>query len=193
MNVIQTVWQTQIMEEKDMITLLDLRARAKAFRNRVQGRNIALYAYSLANLGLTGFLISTGKFNAMAAPGMLLMAAHLFVIWQLWWRARVRSLPVDLGGRAALDFLRHELNRQRDAMAGAWLWYIAPFMPGLIWQLALRASMHPAGFSVAANRSTILFLFLAAAFFWIAVWLAFSRAAARLEIQIERLNGLTAE
>lgn len=193
MNDIQAIWQTQTMEDKDMITLFDVRARAAKFRARAQGRNIALYAYSLANLVLTGFLISTGKFNAQAAPAMLLMAAHLFVIWQLWWRARVRDLPGDLGGRAALDFLRHELSRQRDAMADAWLWYIAPFMPGLIWQLALRASLHPAGFSVAANRSTILFLVLAAAFFWIAVWLAFSRAAARLETQIERLDGLTAD
>jgi hypothetical protein len=193
MNDIQTIWQTQTMEDKDMITLSDLRARANAFHARVQWRNIALCAYSLANLALTAFLISTGQFNSMASPGLLLMAAHLFVIWQLWWRARVRGLPGDLGGRAALDFLRHELTRQRDAMAGAWLWYIAPFMPGLIWLMAVRASRQPAGLSAAASHSIVLFLVLAASFFWIAVWLAFSRAAARLETQIERLNGLTAD
>lgn len=193
MNDIQILWQSQNLEEKDMITLSDLRARAETLRTRVQWRNIALYAYSLANLALTGFLLGTGKYPTQAVPGVLLMAAHLFVIWQVWWRARMRGMPGDLGGRAAVDFLRHELTRQHDALAKAWLWYIAPFMPGLIWQLAHRAATQPAGFSVAANHSTVLFLVLSATFFWVAVWLAFSRAAARLEIQLERLKGLTAE
>ncbi len=36
-------------------------------------------------------------------------------------------------------------------------------------------------------------LIMASAFFWTSVWLWFSRAAARLETQLERLNGLKAE
>ena len=129
----------------------------------------------------------------MAAPGLLIGAAHLFVIWQVWWRTSARALPDDLMGRAALDYHRHELERQRDAMSGAWLWYIAPFMPGLIWELWLRATLHPANLPPAVDRSLVLFLVLSALFFWTTVLMAFQWGAARLEIRIERLNTLKAE
>ncbi len=86
-----------------------------------------------------------------------------------------------------------ELERQRDALSSAWLWYIAPFMPGLIWELWLRATAHPAGLPPAADRALVLFLTMSAAFFWIAVGFAFSWASARLDVRLERLNTLKAE
>lgn len=123
----------------------------------------------------------------------MIAAAHLFVIWQLWWRTRTRALPGDLMGRAALDYHRHELERQRDALSGAWLWYIAPFMPGLIWELWLRANLHPKDLPAGSDHALVLYLILAAAFFWIAVGLGFSLAASRLDVRLERLNTLRAE
>jgi hypothetical protein len=186
MNDLQTIWQSQPMEEQDMITLSDLRARAEKFQRSMHWRNALLYAYSILSLASTIVLARTGRFNAMLGPGLLLAVAHLFVIWQLWWRARARDLPGELGGHAALDFLRQELQRQRDIMARAWAWYIAPFMPGLAWELLVRAQTPP--------RAIAYFWFpLSAALFWIAVWLAFSRGAARLDIQLERLRSLKAE
>ena len=176
-----------------MITLSDIRGRAAKFQSRIRWRNVALYLYSLANIAVTLWLVSTGKFPRMAAPGLLIGAAHLFVIWQVWWRTGVRALPDDLMARAALDYHRHELERQRDAMSGAWLWYIAPFMPGLIWELWLRATLHPASLPPAADRALVLFLVLSALFFWTTVLMAFQWAAARLDIRIERLNTLKAE
>jgi hypothetical protein len=196
MNDIKTVWQNQIMEENEMITLSEIRARADSLKARVQWRNLALYAYSLANIAITAWLISTGQHKAYIryeAPGLLLMAAHLFVIWQIWWRMSVRALPSDLMGRAALDYLRHQLERQRDGLSSAWAWYIAPFMPGLIWELWLRASLHPATVPAAVDRALVLYLVLSALFFWMAVGLAFSWAAARSDLRIERLNTLKAE
>ena len=186
MTDIKALWQNQPTEEKDMITLSDLRARSDKFQRRVHWRNAALYAYSTGSLVSTIVLIHTGRFPIFAPPGLLLAAAHLFVIWQLWWRARARDLPGDLGGNAALDFLRQQLQRQRDVMAGAWAWYIAPFMPGLVWLLWVRIQTPP-------YRIGFFNLVLSAALFWIAVWLAFSRGAARLDIQLERLKTLKAE
>ena len=193
MTDIKTLWQNQPTEEKDMITLSDIRERARALQARIRLRNGALYLYSLANIAITLWLVSKGVSPRYTAPGLLIAAAHLFVIWQLWWRTSARAMPDDLMGRAALDYHRHELERQRDALSGAWLWYIAPFMPGLIWELWLRATLHPASVPPTADRALVLFLVLAALFFWTSVWLAFSRAAARLEIRIERLNVLKAE
>jgi hypothetical protein len=193
MTDIRTIWKNQNVEENSMITLSDIRARADRFQSRIRWRNMALYLYSLANIAITLWLISRGVSPRYTAPGLLIGAAHLFVIWQLWWRASARALPADLVARAALDYHRQELERQREAMAGAWLWYILPFMPGLIWELWLRTSLHPANVPPVADRALVLFLILSALFFWTSVWLAFSWAAARLEIRIERLNVLKAE
>jgi hypothetical protein len=193
MTDIKTIWQNQTVEENSMITLSDIRARAARFQSRIRWRNMALYLYSLANIAITLWLISQGVSPRYTAPGLLIGAAHLFVIWQLWWRTSARALPDDLVARAALDYHRQELERQHSAMSGAWLWYILPFMPGLIWELWLRASLHPANVPPVADRALVLFLILSALFFWTSVWLAFSWAAARLEIRIERLNVLKAE
>ncbi|HEV7960807.1 MAG TPA: hypothetical protein VGP01_07220 [Rhizomicrobium sp.] len=193
MTELKTIWQNQPMEDNEMITLADIRARADSVQARVRWRNLALYAYSIANIAITVWLLSTGKHNFYAAPGLLLLAAHLFVIWQLWWRTSVRAMPADLSGRAALDYLRHQLERQRDAFSSAWLWYIAPFMPGLIWELWLRANLHPADIRPGYDHALVLYLVLAALFFWTSVGLAFSWAASRLDVRLERLNTLKAE
>jgi len=117
MTDIKTVWKNQPMEENSMITLSDIRVRADRFQFRIRLRNGALYLYSLANIALTLWLISRGVSPRYTAPGLLLLAAHLFVIWQLWWRTSARALPDDLVARAALDYHRQELERQRGAMA----------------------------------------------------------------------------
>jgi len=196
MSDIKTVWQTQTTEETDMISLAEIRSRATRLKNWVLWRNLALYVYSIANIAVTAWLISTGQHKAYMryeAPGLLLVAAHLFVIWQLWWRTSLRALPGDLMGRAALDYLRHQLERQRDALSSAWLWYIAPFMPGLIWEVWMRANLHPADIPPGYDHALVLYLVMAALFFWTSVGLAFSWAAARLDVRLEQLNTLKAE
>lgn len=193
MTDIKSLWQNQPTEENSMITLSDIRERAQALQSRIRLRNGALYLYSFANIAITLYLIWLGVSPRYTAPGLLIGAAHLFVIWQLWWRTGARPFPGHLMGVAALDYLRQELARQRDALSGAWLWYIAPFMPGLIWELWLRATLHPANLSAAADHALVLFLILSALFFWIAVGLGFSLAAARLDLRLERLNTLKAE
>ena len=108
------------------------------------------------------------------------------------WSGRSGGAPAPatclekLGAKAALEFLREDLLRQRNALAGAWAWYIAPFMPALLWEFWIRAHTLPA-------TSALPFMAMTAFTFWLAVWLAFSRSAARLDLQIERLNGLKAE
>lgn len=193
MTDIKALWQNQPTEENRMITLSDIRERAGALHTRIRLRNGALYLYSLANIAITLFLISRGVSPRYTMPGLLILVAHLFVIWQLWWRTSARPFPTHLMGVAALDYFRHELARQRDALSGAWLWYVAPFMPGLIWELWLRATLHPADMPPTADRLMVLFLVLSALFFWIAVGLGFSLAAARLDLRLERLNTLKAE
>jgi len=63
--------------------------------------------------------------------GALLCVAGLGVLlWQLHRRASARPLPEALAG-SLLGFHRSELARQRDALRAAWLWYVAPLVPGM--------------------------------------------------------------
>src|SRR5882672_1159211 len=129
MDDLKTVWKTQPVEENTMITLSDIRTRACRFQARIRWRNVALYAYSLVNIGLSVWLIASGRLSAFKYPMLLMVAAHLLVLWQINRRMAARPLPGDMAEQPVLDFHRHELERQADGLSRAWLWYIAPFMP----------------------------------------------------------------
>jgi hypothetical protein len=65
-----------------------------------------------------------------------------------------------------------------------------------LWELAIwlqRIQARAVATSEPANYRLFLFSIIGAVFFWTAVWLAFSRASIRLQLQIERLNALKAE
>ena len=123
---------------------------------------------------------------------LLMIAAHLFVLWQVNRRIGARALPAEMGGRPALDYYRDELKRQADNLSHAWLWYILPFMPAFLWELAIWLQRIQAQETPARYRVFLLIIF-GAVCFWTAVWLAFSRASIRLHMQIERLTVLKAE
>ena len=136
------LWQSQ-ERESDMITLADIQGRSTKFRGRIRWRNILVGGYSLyaaATLTVWLFRHPDTELAASALPGIVLtLAAHLWILFALWWRGRARPLPAGLAGEAALDFHRRELEHQRAAAASAWAWYILPFMPAtavLFWLLA---------------------------------------------------------
>lgn len=193
MTDIKALWRNQPVEEKDMITLSDIRERARTYQSGVRWRNIGLYVYSILNIVASVWLIFSGRLALYTYPMLLMIAAHLFVLWQVNWRIGARPLPEELAGRTALDHYRRELERQRDSLANAWLWYILPFMPALIWEIWIRAFIASPNMPPNANRWIILFIVCGAVFFWTAVWLAFSRAALKLQLQLERLKLVEAE
>jgi hypothetical protein len=192
MTDIKALWRSQKVEEKDMITLSEIRERARTYQSRVRWRNVALYAYSILNIAASLWLIQSGRLAEYTYPMLLMIGAHLFVLWQVNRRIGARPLPEELAARTALDHYRVELERQRDALANAWLWYILPFIPAFVWEVWIRAFMVN-NIPPNANRNIILFIVLGAIFFWTAVWLAFSRAALKLQLQIERLKLVAAE
>jgi len=193
MSDIKTVWKNQATPEAGMITLSDIRARAAKYQSRIRTRNVVLYVYGLANIAITAWLLSTGRYAAFATPALLMVIAHLFVIWQVWKRAAARDLPGELGGHAALDFHRQELQRQHETMSRAWLWYIAPFIPAFLWEVWIRAQMPTPSVPPYADRMIVSMILLAGLFFWTSVWLWFSRGAARLQLQIKELDHVKAE
>lgn len=187
MTDIKALWRSQNVEEKDMITLSDIRDRARTFQLRTHWRNVVLYAYGVLNIAASIWLIQSGRLAEYTYPMLLMIGAHLFVLWQVNRRIGARPLPEQLAARTALDHYRAELERQRDALANAWLWYILPFWPAFLWEVWIRVfavnNVPPN-----ANRLIIIFIVLGGIFFWTAVWLAFSRAALKLQLQLEKLK-----
>ena len=170
-----------------MITLSEIRDRARMFQSRWRWRNIGLYAYGVFNIAASIWLIQSGRLAEYTYPMLLMIGAHLFVLWQVNRRIGAQPLPEELAARTALDHYRAELERQRDALANAWLWYILPFWPAFVWEVWIRA-FAVNNIPPNANRNIILFIVLGGIFFWTAVWLAFSRAALKLQLQLERLK-----
>jgi multisubunit Na+/H+ antiporter MnhC subunit len=183
---LKSVWQRQHIEEKTMLTVQDLRLRSNQMRARLNLRNWALYLYSAFNIVAGLWLVANDSFPKMKAPMLLMIVAHLFVLWQVWRRFGLSKPPLETSGQNALQFHRRELERQHGAVANAALWYIAPFMPALIWELVIW-------YGNGATQKVFVLVVLSAILFWTCVWLLFSRHAARLTLELERLSHLRAE
>jgi hypothetical protein len=191
---IKSAWQRQHIEEHTMLTIHDLRLRANRLRARLNLRNWALYLYSAFNIVAGLWLVAHDSFPNMKAPMLLMIVAHLFVLWQVWRRFGLSKPPPETSGQNALQFHRQELERQHHAVANAALWYIAPFMPALIWELAIwYGKLELATAGGAATQKVFVLVVLAAILFWTCVWLLFSRHAARLMLELERLSHVKAE
>ena len=114
----------------------------------------------------------------------LIIAGGLCVLFQLYKRATPGTLPEDLGLTASLEFHRRELVRQRDLLRSVWLWYIGPFIPGIV----------VFGMGVRPRHGTTSWLnavpFLSV--FGVIMWLNY-RAARGLDRQIAEIESLEKE
>jgi len=193
MKDVKTAWKDQQMEVNAMTSLAEVRARAAKAEAGARWRNVALYAYSAFSILASAWLIARGAFPAMRYPMLLMVAAHLFVLWQINRRIAARRLPDDLGARPAIDFHRAQLERQAHGLSRAWLWYALPFLVPFAWELGIM--LHRIQTGVAPPEAPRLFaaFVVTGALFWTAVLIAFSRAALKARLGIERLNALKAE
>ncbi|MET0657929.1 MAG: hypothetical protein ABW110_07205 [Steroidobacteraceae bacterium] len=177
-----------------MPTLQDLRARAGRMHARFLRRNLILYGYGIFGI-ITGIcILGSNIYPDQLVPGVFMLGAHVFVLWQVWRRFMPRQLPPQATGQSVLQFYRQELTRQQAAVNKAWLWYIAPFMPPFIWQLAVW--WHGIDFNTpggVASAKGLVMVVVTGVFFWSWVWVLFSRHATRLQLELERLRSVTAE
>jgi hypothetical protein len=71
--------------------------------------------------------------SQMARTGhALLIAGMLFIIWFLHVRAGSRAVPGHADTKDVLRFHQREIARQRDVLRAVPLWYLLPFVPGMI-------------------------------------------------------------
>ncbi len=125
----KTVWQNQ-PSEHDPMSLAEIHRKARTFETRVRRRNLVEYvACVLVIAGFTPVLFLQAGWMMQAGAG-LVIAATVFVAWQLHLRASAGRTPD--ADAALMDFHRQELIRQRDALRSVGVWYLAPFVPGMV-------------------------------------------------------------
>ena len=192
---IKTLWQNQTMEDTP-VSLSDLQSRAASLKSRVRWRNVVLYLYSAFNIVAGGWLVYKRVFPAMTYPMVLMIVAHLFVLWQVVTRAGNRRVPAGSTGKAGLSYLREQFERQQNALSWAWLWYIAPFMPPFLWELGIwlhNILAHPATPAQAAAIRLFGATIVGAILFWGTVYWLFQRGARRWKKELQALDGVAAE
>ncbi len=176
---LQSLWKDQQLEHTRIATEA-IRMMAGNFQSRIQRRNRREYV--AAALGMAGHAViaAVAPNPPVRAGAILVIAAVLYVCYQLHRRGASSDVPEELALRPAIDFHRAQLERQRDALRGVWSWYVLPFMPGLLMVLiggarGLRhAVINAAGLAALAAG---------------AVWLNV-RAANRLQREIDQLNSM---
>ena len=193
MTDLKTIWKAQSPEVNAMSSLAEVRARAAKVQAGIRWRNIALYAYSALSIAVSLWLVARGAFPAMRYPMLLMVAAHLLVLWQINRRITARRLPDDPATQPVLDFHRGQLERQARGLSSAWLWYMMPFLVPFVWELAIMLHRIQTGEAPPENLRLFGVFVVTAFLFWTAVLLAFSRAAIRAQFEIERLKALKAE
>lgn len=141
MDDLRQIWQDQEVEEMKF-SVEELRAEAAEFRRRFRERNLILLAAGpimivilTIVIVLTIVLIGPASLRYLHSMGWislaLVTAGLLYVMWYVWTKAGVKSLPEDIGRVGSIDFYRAELVRQRDLAASIWKWYIVPLVPGI--------------------------------------------------------------
>ncbi len=181
----KTVWTSQPTEYVPM-SLAEIHQKARLFERRVRRRNVVEYiAGAIVVASFAPVLLRQDSW-LMQAGAALLMAAAGWGAWQLHRRAAARAVPER--GETLIAFHRAELVRQRDALRNSGVWYIAPFVPGMVLLLLGRWLQAPARHrSVEADHLVILAVGGFTALMLLAVWWLNQWAARRLQQQIDQL------
>jgi hypothetical protein len=188
---IRDLWQSQ-PTEPPKISPEDLRQKMRKFERKISWRNIREYAGGVFVVAAFGFY--EWKFPAplLRVGSGLVIAGALYVMFQLHRRASVRPAPADLGFSTCIEFHRHGLERQRDALRTVWSWYLVPLLPGLavffIGTAVNQWTVHPAGTGHLLMGYGILVGLVAAVFY--AIWKINQRGADRLQAQIDEMTEL---
>lgn len=168
MNTIRNRWKEQAMPTAT-VTLADIKARQVELDRVTRRRDAMEYmagGAAAAFLLVVGVLLSRHADTAAellrVAGFFLLPAGLLFSGWHLFRSKRASGGRAAGGDPAASgrEYLRQRLERERRLLKTAWLWYVAPMVPGFV-SIYLGSWLADAGrssFLLLAGGITLLFL-----------------------------------
>ena len=181
---LERLWQSQDVPktEKNMQVLM---TEATKFQSTIKQRNAAEY---LAGVFVAGFFAvhALGDDPIIVRAGALLLVVGTGVVManiRLRGHAANQAPPVSGPTGDLVDWHRRELQRQLVLLRNVPLWYLGPFVPGLVLFLVGGLVAKPEGWTV----FLVVLAVMVATFGGIA-WLN-RRGAKKLESQIRDLDG----
>ena len=180
---LQALWQSQ-PSNTSAISLEQLRERAQRHERIIRRRNLLEYVAAALVVVIFGVMMWAWPSTMVRIGAGLSIAAALLVAALLHRWGSVTPLPADLALKNAVEFHRHQLERQRDLLRSVWWWYLLPFVPGLLFLQV--------GFMQARLASTARVAVLGAVAPAVMVGIHFLNRYAASRIQ-ERIDRLTAE
>lgn len=138
-NTLQSLWQSMPAPQVS-ISADEMRARALAFERKVRRRNRIEYIAAAVVVAAFGWYATWPEPATPLWPiaNLMIVAGTLLVAWNLHRIARAAATPAEASAGSLIDFQRAQYVRQRDALKSVWLWYLGPFVPGMVlWFTAL--------------------------------------------------------
>jgi hypothetical protein len=177
---IKARWQQD--EEHSQMSIAQVRGNAEAFQRRARRGDLIEYVASAAVVVGFGFYVWAFPSLRMKLASLTMIAATLFVAYQLRRHAAARALSPDSSAASLLEFHRRELVRRRNLLRGSWRLFVAPLMVGMLVFLACLAPDRP-------EARLPLFIFCGAVIAMGGVISLHNRLqAARLQRQIDELD-----
>jgi hypothetical protein len=174
--------------ENIAVPLEEIRRRAARFQCRIWWRNAREYAGAAIVVAVFGYYVKCVPFPLARAGSLLTIAGALYVAWQLHRRASSENAPAAAAFEDCLGFHRRGLERQRDALASIWRWYLGPLIPGLAVFIAGTAIAEPLPIRYRFLSAALMFAIVAVGFWLVAM---LNRSGARnLQTQIDELKAL---
>lgn len=136
---LQALWQSAPAPTLTL-SVEEMRARASSFEKKVRRRNAVEYIASAFVIGAFGWYATWPQPATPLWPiaNIAIIIGTLIVVWNIRRIGRAATTPGAAQIETLLAFHRGELVRQRDALRTVWLWYLAPFVPGIaLWFAAL--------------------------------------------------------
>ena len=162
------------------MTVTEIQRKASELERQVWLRNAVEYVVVLILVGVHGSLAVIGPNAVERAGRTLIVAAALYVGWQLHRRGSIERMPASLGAMSCIDFYRAQLMRQRELFRNAWTWYLLPFVPGAaLVLLGSRVAGAPQSLIAAAVAFVVVI--------FVAVTAAHRQAMRRIQAKLDEL------
>ena len=181
---LERLWQSQDVPktEKNMQLLM---TEATKFQSTIKRRNAGEY---LAGAFVAVFfgLIALGDDPILVRAGALLLVVGTGVVManiRLRGHAADQAPPVSGPTAALVDWHRRELQRQLVLLRNVPLWYVGPFLPGVVLFLLGAIVANPEGWPMFLVALAVV-VSITAGILWFN-----RRGAAKLEGQIRDLDG----
>lgn len=168
--------------------IASVQERSAAFFRTLVRRNRIEYAAAAVVVFALGIQLRFETSPIIQIGELFLMAAAIYVVWQLRLRASPKAAPIAPTLPEAIDHLRAEFARQRDALLHLWDWYMLPFVPGFALVFIGRAIAPAAGSSSGRTGGAVAAIVVVLVFVF--VWRVNRAAAHKLGAAIDELDGM---